>query len=611
MKNIYFLVLTCFAMVLQAQSPSATVLYISTQTGQYTFYEGGYQKSTDKHENGSVTLTPSGPISYSVDPSDLSIGVNQSKSWTGKIFPDLNNAPAPGTSADAKVTGDYTIYYSRPQGSGSDGEVISTYTCKRCDIHEDGGTHEMVRKSGSEVLAFTVHSVNVTAPDSMNICPNTVFNAAAEGYPTGGTYLWTAGSNVTITGGANAEVVNFKTNAAGAGSLTVTYTIEGVRFSKTVQVNSTDPTVTLNAGDTIIGAVGKQFSISPTITPRSGGVTWAVSGGLTLNSGPYNFVAFITPKEPGIQTVNFTATVCGQIISKQVVVKVNECMVTVPDSVVILKGMTTTISAYGNMQGTYAWTAGGNAEIQDVANEQALTVKGTAAGQAWAEVLFTGNNCTDRKRVKIIVLEKPRITFEIAYSPMEYMCKGERRTVTAKVEPQGGTFSWSLSSDPLAFYGPAGNVATVVVEAKKGGSATLTCTYSIDGESVSESVSTMVREYSKVVVTASNAANELPQGTQVTYTAQAFDHNGQVANPQPAFHWKVVYIPMGQRDHVGNWVSYELQGGGETQNYTWGFPQGTYPLVGQAPYKMEAWIEAAEYCTYRSGSVHIKVIKNN
>jgi hypothetical protein len=100
------------------------------------------------------------------------------------------------------------------------------------------------------------------------------------------------------------------------------------------------------------------------------------------------------------------------------------------------------------------------------------------------------------------------------------------------------------------------------------------------------------------------------EGGKVTYTAVVYDHLGVPANPQPTLHWKVVYIPIGQDNNANNWVSYDLQGGGTTQTYTWSFPQGSYPLpAGGPPYSMHAWIEASEYCTYRSGSVHIKVIK--
>lgn len=611
-KALLVLFFTAIASIVHAQG--GTNLYISTQNGKYTFYDGSQSKTTDKHEQGTVNLNHTGPIQVEVNPAEISIGPNQTKNWQGKVFPDINNAPAPGTSANAEVTANYDVTYSRAQGAGAGGTVQSTYNCKGggCHVHGDqDGVHEIVSKTGSQKLAFTVYSVKASAVENFTACLDKEFTIYAEGYPFGGSFKWTAGDNITLTNGNNNQTVQFKSTALGNSSLTVEYTIQGISYKHTVAVNCIKPTVTFNVPDEITAAVGKQFTITPTVTPSGGQVSWEVSAGLQLNSGPYNFVAFVTPKQPGDQTVTCTVKACGETIVKTIKVKVNPCMVTVPDSIKILKGTTGVITANGNMQGTYSWTGGGTAQIDGAANQQAVTIKGTNAGEGWAEVEFTGADCSDKKKVRVIVLEKPTLKIDVAYAPMASMCLKERRILTARVEPQGGTFSWSLSSASLKFYGPSGNMPTVVVEADKGGPCTVTCTYTVNGQTVTETITTDVKAYSKVEVTASNAANEIPKGTKVTYTAKVYDHNGQAVNNPPALHWKVVYIPVGQEDNVGNWYSYELQGTGTSQDYTWGFPQGNFPLQGNPPYKMTAWIQASEYCTYHSGSVHSKVVSQN
>lgn len=611
-KALLILLFTTTASIVYAQGEIS--LYVSTQNGKYTFYDGSQSKTTDKHEQGTVNLSHMGPIVVDVSPADISIGPNQTKNWQGKVYPDINNAPIPGTSANAEVIANYDVTFSRAQGAGAGGTVQSTYNCNGggCHVHGDqNGVHEIVSKTGSQKLEFKVYSVKTSAPENFTSCLDKEFTIYAEAYPYGGSFKWTAGENITLTNGNNNQTVQFKSTALGNSTLTVEYTIQGVSYKHTVAVNCSKPVVTFNVPDEITAAVGKQFTINPTITPSGGQVSWEVSSGLQLNSGTHNFVAFVTPKQPGDQTVTCTVKACGDTIVKTIKVKVNPCMVTVPDSVKVLKGTSATITASGNMQGTFSWTAGNNVQIDGAANQPAVIIKGATAGEGWAEVEYTGTDCSDKKKVRVIVLEKPTLKIDIAYAPMATMCLKERRILTAKVDPQGGTFSWTLSSPSLKFYGPAGNMPTTVVEADKGGPCTVTCTYTVNGETVSETITTDVKAYSKVELTPSNTATEIAKGTKVTYTAKVYDHNGQVVNNPPALYWRVVYMPIGQEDNVGNWVSYDLQGTGSSQDYTWSFPQGNNPLQGKPPYKLKAWIQASEHCAYHSGSVHIKVTSQN
>lgn len=452
----------------------------------------------------------------------------------------------------------------------------------------------------------------LTGPDTVTTCINTLKGTAVQGTPDGGLYSWTAGNGVTIVGPSNESGVQFKTTAQGASTLTASYTLDGETVFHTVHIKTATPSVKLNVPDTILAAINQSITITPTLTP-SGSVQWSVSNGLTLTSGPYNFVAFVKVGSTGPQyrTVTLRATICGQVITKTVVIKVNPCIVNVdvPDSVYVLTNQTTSITATGNTNGAYSWSVTGKAEANGATNQATVSVKGKVAGVGWAEVTFTANNCKTTKKVKVIVIDKPTLTLDIAYAPMATMCKGERRIITARYQPAGGSFNWTLGSNSLEFYGPAGNNPTIVVEAKKGGNSSVTCTYTVNGQSATASINTEVKEYSKIELVAGNDAKELAQGTTVTYTARAYDHNGQLT-ATPALHWKVVYIPVGQEANVGNWVSMDLQGNGDTKTYTWGFPQGNHPLPGNPPYKMTAWIEAVEYCTYKSGSIHIKVIKN-
>jgi hypothetical protein len=570
----------------------ATDLYISKQTGEHSLFTGSHSKTTDQYENGSTTVTTTGPIQWNVIPNEFSIGPNQSKTWYGTVWGDVGSGPAPGTSVPASITGTYQVTFSRPTNTNSTG-------------------HELITQNGAETVTFTVHSVKVDAVDSLSICPNTEKVMNAVGYPVGGTYSWTAGNGVTIVAGGNTNEPTIKCTAPGMSTARVTYTIGGVSYSKVVQVNCMAPSLTLSCRDTIQAGIGAQFTIRSTVKP-SGSVQWSVSNGLTLNSGPYNSVAFITPNAGGWQTVTAKATTCGQTITKTIQVYVNPCLLTAPDSVMVLVNSNVTITSSANVEGTYTWTTGGGVQIDGAANQASLNLKGMAAGTTWAQVTFSNATCNQTKNVKVIVLQKPTLKLTCTYGNCSPLCKSERRILNAEGLPDGGVYSWSISGTAIGWYGAApGNTRFPVIEAVKGGFGSVTCTYTIQGQTVSATLDVKVNDYSKVVVTAVPAATDVNEGGKVTYTAVVYDHLGVPANPQPTLHWKVVYIPIGQEANVGNWVSNDLPGGGTTQTYTWGFPQGTYPLpAGGAPYKMRAWIEASEYCTYHSGSVHINVVRN-
>jgi hypothetical protein len=575
--------------------PAVIDLYVSKQTGQYSIFAGSKSKTTDQWEHGSVSISTSGPVLYRVDPNDFSIGTNETKTWYGMVWGDVANAPAPGENIAASITGNYNVTYSRPA--------------------QNSTGHEIVNKVSSETVNFMVHSVNVTMVDSIMVCPNVDQVLYANGSPDGGTYSWTSAGNVTITAGANTQSPTIRCNATGNGTATVTYTVQGVSYRATTTVVCVNPSLTLSCPDTLRVGINQRFNIRATLTPRGGVPRWTVTNGLTLNSGPYGIVAFLTASAGGWQTITATATICGRAITKTVRVYVNPCMLYLEDSIVICLNNNTTITASANVNGgTYSWTAGNNVNIQAGANAATVTIRGTAAtSNGWAEVRFQTTDCDIRKRVKIIVVARPTLRIYATFGNLSSMCKGERRILNASAQPSGGTISWSLSSNSLKWYGAVGaNNWNPVVEADRGGPCTITCTYTVCGQTVTATQDVYVNQYSRIDIASSVNGSDINSGTRVTYTATVYDFAGRVANPQPTLHWKVVYIPVGQDRNVGNWVSYDLQGGGTTQTYTWSFPQGNNPLPGGGgPYSMRAWIEASEYCTYHSGSVHINVISQN
>lgn len=149
---------------------------------------GDYEKTTDRYERAVVTLAKSGPIKYTINP-ELLIFENETKKWTGMIYPDFKTAPKPGDSADAVIIADYTSVYSRPVITGGEegGDIIETYTCAKCTSHPTGGKHEIVRKTGKKEFHFTIYSIQLEMPDSLNLCGNQTIFKISNVFPEGGT----------------------------------------------------------------------------------------------------------------------------------------------------------------------------------------------------------------------------------------------------------------------------------------------------------------------------------------------------------------------------------------------------------------------------------------
>jgi len=175
---------------------SFSPIYVSVQQpGNMPASTGSYSKTTDQFENGTVTLSSSGPITYQVTPAALAIGTHQTKTWTGKIMGDPTNIPPAGTTATASITGNYNINFSRPQGASSYGTVTSTYNCGGCPVHgTSGGTHEMVNDVGQDSVSINVISIKAAVAGKNLVCAGDTVKYTATTYPaSGGTVTWSTG----------------------------------------------------------------------------------------------------------------------------------------------------------------------------------------------------------------------------------------------------------------------------------------------------------------------------------------------------------------------------------------------------------------------------------
>lgn len=212
-----------FATGLTAQ----TNLYVSKQTGQRTSYSGSYSKTTDRYSHGTTTFSQNDKLDVSVTPSDLSIGTNSTKNWSGTIAPNVANAPTAGSSESTTLTANYNVFYSRPAGMSSAGSVVSTYTCGgTCSAHSGSppGNHEIVNETGTRSISFNIISIKVKISGKPSACKGDTLQYTATAYPGNGTGVlsWSNGSvsNTIQVVAKNSDV-----------KVSVTYTVSGVSYS--------------------------------------------------------------------------------------------------------------------------------------------------------------------------------------------------------------------------------------------------------------------------------------------------------------------------------------------------------------------------------------------
>ncbi len=260
---------------------SSTPLYISKQTGEKSKFNGSNSKTTDKFESGSVKIKKTGPINYTVTPNELSIGPEQTKTWQGEVSPETHGAPPAGKSANANISGDYKVTYSRPAGTGSGGTVKSTYSCGSggggCEFHgNSGGTHEIVEKTGTESIDFTVYSIKVTLPDT--ICLSSSAGTSAQGvvnavsFPgSGGSFAWKSLSNdITITNGNTQAATLTLSDTTKTGQVEVKFTIEGVSYKTTAFVKYCSCNCKPITTGATFGPIAATFNTPPTSTAPDG-----------------------------------------------------------------------------------------------------------------------------------------------------------------------------------------------------------------------------------------------------------------------------------------------------------------------------------------------------
>lgn len=256
--------------------PKNQILLVSKQTGQSTLLKGQFKKQTDQFENGRVTLRSEGPIQIQVNPSqaslsdpnaiELSIGTNQTITWQGTLSVKVADAPEPGFSTPAKITGIYQIEYAKTLQPGEFAD--STWTT----IDENGNTryHGLIRQSGMEEMNLTVVSMKVDLPEvlCLGAAGSKVINAAQSVYPQnfpGATYRWRAlHPKVRITNPQTlTPTITLQDTSIKNAQVELEFSIGNVSYSYRSIVNNCECLCTPIAGGVLVGPVEVAVNVQP------------------------------------------------------------------------------------------------------------------------------------------------------------------------------------------------------------------------------------------------------------------------------------------------------------------------------------------------------------
>ena len=268
-------------------------LYVSTQTGEFTSFSGTGTKTTDQFESGKCDILVDGPIKYTLNPNEMSIGPSQTITWTGKVMVDLAAAPPPGFTSPGAITGNWEVKYKRGgQYDPVKGQwVVEGY---------------MTSNSGNVRLDFVVTSVNVVISDTVG-CSGEPFDVHGEGFTPGGAYKWFSNDpNVSIMSFNGGTCTVELLNDAKQGSISCKYTVGGVSYTRSATL------LTMN---------GPADFTLPDCAP-DGTVTRPIVSfqGPTPNTTTVTPQVLNVPAGTGSGMVTVTACACGTCISHDILV---------------------------------------------------------------------------------------------------------------------------------------------------------------------------------------------------------------------------------------------------------------------------------------------------
>ena len=268
---------------------------------------------------------------------------------------------------------------------------------------------------------------------------------------------------------------NGKVTAVGGGKATITATVGS--FSEKCEVTVIQPSISLTKSSVTLYKGGSQ-SLSAAVTPSGLKVSWSSSdtGVATVSNGK------VTAVGKGSTTITAKMTYAGKTYKATCTVKVlNPSIKLSAGNLTLSPGESKKLTATTTPEGASVTWKSSNTGVATVSGG---TVKAVSFGSSTITAQFTLEGQIYKATCNVTV-EKPSISVTSSASTIEYSEKDKDTcTLTAAVNPDGGTVKWTISDTSVATISGNGKKATVT--AKSAGSATVTATYTVNGETLKD-----------------------------------------------------------------------------------------------------------------------------
>ena len=365
--------------------------------------------------------------------------------------------------------------------TSSDGKVVT--------VSEDGtvtavgeGEAVITASFGSCTAdcSVTVAMPSVTLDQAaLSLYPGDTSALSAAVEPEGAQIMWTSSDEGVV------RVKDGALTAVGTGIAVITARIvcDEHEYEASCQVTVATPSVSLSSTSLSL-LPGKSSNLTVTTKPGGAEVSWSSSNTAvaTVSDGKVTAVA------PGSATITAQIT-CGGKTYK------TTCAVTVTTPSVSLNYSDVSI-ALGDQFVLKASVTPSDAQVSwsssntSVATVSGGTVKTVAPGSATITAQITYGEKTYKATCTVRVLE-PTISVTSSASTITYSPRDKDTcTLTATVNPDGGSVSWTSSDTSVATV--SGNGTNATVTAVSDGTVTITATYTLNGNVVSDSCSIMV-----------------------------------------------------------------------------------------------------------------------
>ena len=302
--------------------------------------------------------------------------------------------------------------------------------------------------------------------------------AVLEGttYPEGQTILWTSSDGKVVTVSEDGTVT-----AVGEGEAVITASFGSCTADCSVTVAM--PSVTLDQAALSLYP-GDTSALSAAVEPEGAQIMWTSSdeGVVRVKDGA------LTAVGTGI------AVITARIVCDEHEYEAS-CQVTVATPSVSLSSTSLSLLP-GKSSNLTVTTKPGGAEVSWSSSNTAVAtvsdgkVTAVAPGSATITAQITYGEKTYKATCTVRVLE-PTISVTSSASTITYSPRDKDTcTLTATVNPDGGSVSWTSSDTSVATV--SGNGTNATVTAVSDGTVTITATYTLNGNVVSDSCSIMV-----------------------------------------------------------------------------------------------------------------------